>query len=85
MDGFYFPIPFQNMKVDVPILSVQKYVRLGWRFVFDEAGSYMEHKASGTVLNFIEAEGACWLKLKVGKPGPMAHEMRSGFIRPGMP
>ena len=68
VDGHAFPVPFQNMKVDVPILSVRKYVRNGFGFHFEEHGGYMESRANGRKFHFIEADGAYWIKMKVQKP-----------------
>ena len=68
VNGLDFPIPFQNMRVDVPILSVRKYVRNGWDFKFTDTGGSMTCRLNGKTLDFIEADGAFWIKLKVGNP-----------------
>ena len=41
VEGHNFPVPFQNMKVDVPIISVKKYLRNGYDFHFTEEGGSM--------------------------------------------
>ena len=73
------------MKVDVPILSVHKYVRNGWEFGFDETGGYMKSKASGKTMHFIESDGAYWIKLKVHKPRIDEAMVSPVFTRPGNP
>jgi hypothetical protein len=83
VDGVDFPIPFQNMKVDVPIISVRKYVKTGWKFGFDEDGGFMKNKSTGRVLHFIESDGAYWIKLKIHQPDPSVASL--GFTRPGNP
>ena len=84
VDGLDFPIPFQNMKVDVPILSVRKYVRNGLGFHFEENGGYMQCKANNKKFAFIEADGAYWIKLKIKLPDNSAPP-NTGFGRPGRP
>ena len=86
LDGMAFPIVFQNMKVDVPILSVRKYVKGGWNFSFGEDGGTMVNRTTGKTFNFIEAEGAYWIKVKVQRHlGNKGGRMRSPvFSRPGV-
>ena len=62
------PIVFSNIKVDVPILSVRRMVKLGNDVIFTESGGTITNRASGDVLHFIEAEGTYWIKLKIKKP-----------------
>ena len=84
VNGESFPIPFQNMQVDVPILSVRKYVRNGWKFGFDEEGGYMKNKLNSKTFKFIEADGAYWIKMKIQTPDSSLLPV-PGFIRPGNP
>lgn len=79
-----FPIPFQNMKVDVPILGVKKYVRNGFSFNFNEDGGWMQSKVNGHKFEFIEADAAYWIKLRIEKPQDTSVN-RQGFTRPGRP
>jgi hypothetical protein len=72
------------MKVDVPILSVKKYLRGGYDFHFTEEGGYMRCRLNGKCFQFIEAEGSYWIKFKVQKPGSNG-AVSSGFQRPGRP
>ena len=50
-------------EVDDALLSVSKVVKAGNRVVFDESGSYIEHKASGEVTPLIEQRGLYKLKM----------------------
>ena len=81
----YFLIPFQNMRVDVPILSVRKYVRNGWGFRFTGSGGCMTCRLNGKTVQFIEADGAFWLKMKVKQPRNDVARPSLGFPRPGNP
>ena len=81
VDGHDFPVAFQNMRVDVPILSVRKYVKSGFAFHFSEEGGYMESKTNGKKFWFIESDGAFWIKMKVTPPS--ADDPITGFARPG--
>ena len=70
------------MKVDVPILSVRKYMKNGYDFHFTEEGGYMKCRLNGKVFNFIEAEGAFWIKMKICDP-PSELPSSPVFILPG--
>ena len=65
VEGHNFPVPFQNLKVDVPIISVKKYLRNGYDFHFTEEGGYMRCRLNNRVFQFIEAEDAYWIKLQI--------------------
>lgn len=54
-------------EVDDALLSVSKVVKAGNRVVFDEGGSYIEHKESGEVTPLIEQRGLYKLKMWVPK------------------
>ena len=82
VDGEDFPVPFQNMRVDVPILSVRKYMRNGYDFHFTEHGGYMKCRLNSKIFNFIEADGAFWIKMKIRAP-PSGQAKPSVFSRPG--
>ena len=85
LDDATFPVVFQNMRVDVPILSVRKYVKGGWSFSFEEKGGTMTNLATGKTFKFIEAEGAYWIKIKVQNPNDnkVAWPIPPVFSRPG--
>ena len=53
--------------VDDALLSVSKVVKAGNRVVFDESGSYIEHKTSGEITPLIEQRGLYKLKMWVPK------------------
>ena len=84
ISGIDVPIAFSNMKVDVPILSVRRMVKSCKDVVFTESGGTIKNRVTGQTLQFIEADGTYWIKLKVGPP---IEEDRipsaSVFTRPG--
>ena len=82
VNGEDFPVPFQNMKVDVPILSGRKYMKNGYDFHFTEQGGYMKCRLNGKIFNFIEADGAFWIKMRISAP-PSGKAKSSVFSRPG--
>ena len=53
--------------VDGALLSVSKVVRAGNRAVFDDEGSYIEHKQKGEVTPMSEVGGLYRLKMWVPK------------------
>ena len=53
--------------VDDALLSVSKVVRAGNRVVFDDEGSYIEHKQTGEVTPLSEVGGLYNLKMWVPK------------------
>ena len=65
VDDHPFPVAFQNMKVDVPIISIKKYVKTGFDFHFTEEGGYMECRLNGKQFHFIECDGAYWIQIKI--------------------
>ena len=54
-------------EVDDALLSVSKVVKAGNRVVFDESGSYIEHKESGEVIPLLEQRGLYKLNMWVPK------------------
>ena len=54
-------------EVDDALPSVSKVVKAGNRVVFDDSGSYIEHKISGEVTPRIEQRGLYKLKVWVPK------------------
>ena len=53
--------------VEDALLSVSKIVKVGNRVVFDDTGSYIEHKMTGEVTPLIEQRGLYKLKMWVPK------------------
>ena len=58
-------------EVDDALLSVSKVVKAGNRVVFDDDGSYIEHKYSGEVTPLV-ASGSLY-KLKMWVPKDQSH------------
>ena len=54
-------------EVDDALLSVSKVVKAGNRVVFDDSGSYIEHKALGELTPLLEQRGLYKLKMWVPK------------------
>lgn len=82
--GLDMPITFSNIKVDVPILSVRRMVKLGNDVVFTESGGTITNRSTGAILTFVEAEGTYWIKLKVKSPdNDVVMKDASDFTRPG--
>ena len=54
-------------EVDDALLSVSKVVKAGNRVVFDDCGSYIEHKESGEVTPLVEKAGLYKLKMWIPK------------------
>ena len=54
-------------EVDDALLSVSKVVKAGKRVVFDESGSYIEHKTSGEITPLTEQRRLYKLKMWVPK------------------
>ena len=54
-------------EADDALLSVSKVVKAGNKVVFDDSGSYIEHKVSGEVTPLIEQRGLYKLKMWVPK------------------
>ena len=53
--------------VEDALLSVSKIVKAGNRVVFDDSGSYIEHKLTGEVSYMTEQRGLYKLKMWVPK------------------
>ena len=84
-DDLTLSVIFNNMKADVHILSVRKLVQDGFDICFTEVGGYIKSRAGGKRIEFIEADGAYWLKIKISPPDdPMGvKDPKSVFSRPG--
>ena len=84
IDDHEMPIVFSNLKVDVPILSVRRMVKLGNDVIFTEIGGSITNKMSGQKLTFIEADGTYWIKLKIQPPDDvdMVNPSAQSFTRP---
>ena len=85
VEGMPISVMLNNMKVDIPILSVRKLVKDGFDICFTESGGYIKARDDGKKVQLIEADGAYWLKMKVNPPDdPMGEPVRTSvFSRPG--
>ena len=77
-DGQNIAIPFQDMDVELPIVSVRKCVKSGNDVSFFEGGGELRDRASDKTIRIYELEGTYVMKLKVDGP-----EDESAFGRPG--
>ena len=78
-----FPVTFKDMKVELPILSVRKIVKLGNLVAFDTGGGFIMDKTSRKKILFYEYEGVYFLKLQVDPD--TSHAEPAGFGRLGSP
>ena len=67
-NGHDIKIPFNHMKVKLPILSVRQMLNKGGQLSLNEAGGSITNPNAGQTINFIVHEGLWYMKLKVGKP-----------------
>ena len=65
--GLFRSMTAQVTEVNKALLSVSRMVKAGNRVVFDEEGSYVEHKASGEWIPLAEQNGLYMLKMWVPK------------------
>ena len=84
-DGVNMGITFTNMKVDVPVASVRRFVIAGNNVSFIEGGGIMTNRATGAKVRFIELSGVYFLKLRVKQPSksPSVEGQSPSFTRPG--
>ena len=68
-DGQDVRIPFNNMKVKLPILSVREMMSKGSRMTLTETGGIIENREKKQAINFIVHDDLWYVKLKV-KPPP---------------
>ena len=78
-DGVSVSIGFTNMKVNVPVCSVRRFVKDGYDVSFFPGGGLIKHRESGTSMKFIELGGVYFLKIKVT---PRKETNEQGFHRP---
>ena len=82
VDGHDISAPFQDMDVELPILSVQKCVRAGNDVSFTEDGGEMRNRRTGKVIQIHQVDGVYFVKMKV-KPPPTDQARAEDFHRPG--
>ena len=71
-------IPFDDLPVECPIISVRRIVRKGNLVKFKKAGGYIYNKATKKKLYFVEKNGVYFIRVKVVDP-----EESPVFSRPG--
>ena len=76
-DGVPLSLNFTNMKVDVPIASVRKFVKSGNDVAFYEGGGCIVNRESKEKVKFDELGGVYFLKVRVN-----AEPSTLGFARP---
>ena len=67
-DGQDIKVPFNHMKVKLPILSVRQMLNKGGRLSLHETGGSITNPKIGQTINLIVHEGLWYMKLKVGRP-----------------
>ena len=77
-DGVSVSIGFTNMKVNVPICSVGRFVKDGHNVSFFPGGGLIQHREAGTSMKFIELGGVYFLKIEMT---PKNETNEQGFHR----
>jgi hypothetical protein len=67
-DGQALAIPFQDMDVELPIVSVRKCVKSGKDVNFFEGGGELKDRATGKTIKIHEIDGTYFMRLKVDDP-----------------
>ena len=83
VDGKPFPINFEDMQVELLILSVRKMIMNQNDVHFVHEGGWIQHRDTGRVIKFYEHEGVHFMKFKVA--GPHDGPSQLSFTRPGKP
>ena len=80
IEGEEHIIPFDDLPVECPIISVRRIVRKGNIVKFKKDGGYILNASSGRKLRFVERNGVYYIKLKVLEPEEPESPV---FSRPG--
>ena len=67
-DSQHISVPFQDMDVELPIISVRKCVKSGKDVRFFEGGGELHDRNSGKTIRIFEIDGTYFIKLKVDIP-----------------
>ena len=67
-DGQEIAVPFQDMAVTLPIISVRKCVKSGKDIILFENGGEMRDRKTGKVIKIHEIGGTYYIKMKVHRP-----------------
>ena len=84
-DGQDLRIPFNHMKVKLPILSVRELMSKGCKMTLTEHGGVIRNKMKNQQINFVVHDDLWYVKLKV-KPPPSSEaavDLASPFGRQG--
>ena len=67
-DGQEVSIPFQDMDVELPIVSVRKCVKAGKDVKFYEGGGQLKDRNTGKTIQIYELDNTYYMKLKAHSP-----------------
>ena len=82
VEGEEHLIPFEDLPVECPIISVRKVVKKESIVKFKDSGGYIMNIATKKKLRFIERNGVYFIKIQVVPPTDIADNQGSGFSRP---
>ena len=83
LDGERIDIPFSDLPLTMPILSVRKHVRRNHRCRIKEGGGYFTHNVTSKRTRFVEKEGVYFMRMKVvGLSEQLEADKSMGFVRP---
>ena len=71
-DSQQITVPFQDMDVELPIISVRKCVKSGKDVRFFEGGGDLRDRTSGKTIKINEIDGTYVIKIKVNRPETMS-------------
>ena len=73
-------IPFEDLPVECPIISIRKIVKKKNVVTFRDGGGYILNTVTRKKLSFVERIGVYSIELKILEP---SEKKASGFARPG--
>ena len=76
-------IPYEDLPVECPIISVRQIVRKRNKVIFKDKGGYIYNAKTGKKLEFIEKNGVCFINMKIIQPEDEARYLEPVFSRPG--
>ena len=79
--GHKFNSVFQDAEVGMPIFSISKRGKEGYRSYFDDEGGEMIHKKTGEVTPIVARMGVYFIQMKVPK-WTIDPSATVGFVRP---
>ena len=83
LDGEKIDIPFSDLPLTMPILSVRKHVGRNHRCRIKSGGGYFRHNITKKKTRFIEKEGVYFMRMKVvGPSNPDKDDKNMDFGRP---